>query len=156
MHSCVQVAGRAAWPAGYPDVAATVLADDGHNIIRLYALGHQVGLQLDDLFFGISVTRIRLDAKTGDVISAPRRMANLALVEVDLMVIKEKVCNSSPISLALVLAVSASQLSLMRRSIHLTSPCFAVLRKFTSGSMLGMPKEAPVEGLAPSDITPEG
>ena len=91
MHSCVQVAGRAAWPAGYPDVAATVLADDGHSIIRLYALGHQVGLQLDDLFFGISVARIRFDAKTGDVISAPRRMANLTLVEVDLMVIKESV-----------------------------------------------------------------
>ena len=91
MHSCVQVDGRAAWPAGYPDVAATVLADDGHNIIRLYALGHQVGLQIDDLFFGISVARIRFDAKTGDVISAPRRMANLTLVEVDLMVIKESV-----------------------------------------------------------------
>jgi hypothetical protein len=77
--------------AGYSDVAATVLADDGHNIIRLYALGHQVGLQLDDLFFGIRVARIRLDAKKGDVISAPRRMANLTLVEVDLMVIKESV-----------------------------------------------------------------
>jgi hypothetical protein len=124
--------------AGYSDVAATVLADDGHNIIRLYALGHQVGLQLDDLFFGIRVARIRLDAKKGDVISAPRRMANLTLVEVDLMVMK--VCNSSPISLAFVFAVSASQSPLMRRSIHLTRPCFAVFREFTSGSMLGMPK----------------
>ena len=38
MHSCVQVAGRAAWPAGYPDLAVTVLADDGENIIRIYGL----------------------------------------------------------------------------------------------------------------------
>jgi hypothetical protein len=38
MHSCVQVAGREAWPAGYPDLAVTVLADDGENIIRLYGL----------------------------------------------------------------------------------------------------------------------
>ena len=91
MHSCVQVAGRTAWPAGYPDLAVTVLADDGENIIRLYGLGHQVGLQLDDLFFGISVARIRIDAKTGDVMSTPRPIANLTLVEVDLMVIKESV-----------------------------------------------------------------
>ncbi len=48
--------------AGYSDVAATVLADDGQNIIRLCALGHQEGLQLDDLFSasGISVARIRI------------------------------------------------------------------------------------------------
>jgi hypothetical protein len=53
-------------------VAATVLADDGQNIIRPYALGHQVGLQLDDLFFGISVARIRIDANTGDVMPHAR------------------------------------------------------------------------------------
>jgi hypothetical protein len=58
--------------AGYSDVAATVLADDGQNIIRPYALGHQVGLQLDDLFFGISVARIRIDANTGDVMPHAR------------------------------------------------------------------------------------
>jgi hypothetical protein len=38
MHSCVRVAGRAAWPAGYPVLAATVLADDGENVIRLDGL----------------------------------------------------------------------------------------------------------------------
>jgi hypothetical protein len=56
-----------------------VLADDGQNIIRLYALGHQEGLQLDDLFFGISVARIRIDAKTGDVMSTLRRSPTLRL-----------------------------------------------------------------------------
>jgi len=77
MHSCVQVAGRAAWPAGYPDLAVTVLADDGENIIRLYGLWHQVGLQLDDLFLGIRVARtdIRIDENTADVMSTPRPIA---------------------------------------------------------------------------------